>query len=162
MAPGRDYHPHVVAPPEVNINTNKPEIRHDGTVVKITGDKYVVKITSRAACGGCPAKSLCTAGDMTEKYIETISGQTLEIGDEVTVIMAEKLGLKAIFYSFFLPFLVMVLVLVVLLTTGSSETIAALTAIGSLFPYYLILYRLRKNIGKDFIFRAEPRETRDY
>lgn len=136
--------------------TNDTEIRHDGQVVKKAGDKYVVKITSRAACSDCLAKNFCSAVDLTEKYIETVSGQDLEIGDEVTVIMEEKLGLKAIFYSFFLPFLVMTLVLLVLLTAGVSETISALTAIGSLLPYYLLLYFFRDTIGKDFVFRAVP------
>lgn len=137
--------------------TDNSEIRHDGQVVKKAGDKYVVKITSRAACSGCRAKSLCSAVDMTEKYIETISRQELEIGDNVTVVMEEKLGLKAIFYSFFLPFLVMMLVLLIMLTSGAGETTSALAAIGSLLPYYLILYLTRKNIEKNFVFRSEPR-----
>ena len=41
---------------------------------------------------------------------------------------------------------------------GSSESEAALLGIGSLLPYYLALYTLRKKIEKDFIFKAEKKD----
>ncbi|MFC2155845.1 SoxR reducing system RseC family protein [Acidobacteriota bacterium] len=132
------------------------EIRHKGKVVEIEKGKFFVKITSRSACQGCRVRTVCSAADMAEKIIETFSDRDLHIGDEVTVIMEERLGLTAVFYSFFLPFLVMGLVLFVCLTTGISEMLAALCAIASLIPYYLLLHLFGKHFEKDFIFRAEP------
>ena len=78
------------------------EIRHNGKVVKIEKGKFFVKITSRSACQGCRVRTVCSAAGMAEKYIETFSDRDLQIGDEVTVVMEEKLGLAAVFYSFFL------------------------------------------------------------
>ena len=131
------------------------EIRHEGKVVKIEKGKFSVKITSPSACRGCRVRAACSASGMAEKIIETFSDRDLQIGDEVTVVMEEKLGITAVFYSFFLPFLVMGLVLFVCLTAGISEIIAALCAIISLIPYYLLLHLLARHIEKDFIFRAE-------
>ncbi|MCK5056164.1 MAG: SoxR reducing system RseC family protein [Candidatus Aminicenantes bacterium] len=136
---------------------NNSEIKHDGKVVKIGKGKFLVKITSRSACRDCRARTVCSAAGMAEKYIETLSDRNFQIGDEVTVFMEEKLGLTAVFYSFFLPFLLMGLVLFVCLTAGSSEIVAALFAIGSLLPYYLLLHLFGRVIEKSFIFRAESR-----
>lgn len=133
---------------------DNPEITHDGKVVKIEKGKFLVKITSRSACDACRARNICSAANMAEKHIEVISEQDLQIGDEVKVIMQEKLGLTAIFYAFFLPFLVMIFVLFVSLALGSSEISAALFAIVSLIPYYSLLHLSRKNIEKKFIFKA--------
>jgi sigma-E factor negative regulatory protein RseC len=69
------------------------------------------------------------------------------------------MGWKAIFYGFFLPLVVMVAVLFVSYALGSSEIQAALYGIGSLIPYYLLLYVFRKKIEKDFVFKAEKKNT---
>ena len=69
--------------------------------------------------------------------------------------MEERLGLKALFYTFFLPFVVMIFVLFVIITLGGSDIIAALFAILSLFPYYTLLHMSKQKIEKDFIFTAE-------
>lgn len=120
-----------------------------------------VKILSRSACAQCHARGTCTALEMEEKIIDTVpvSRDPLQIGDTVVVMMEEKLGWKAILYGFFLPFIVMVSVLFVSYALGSGETRAALYGIGSLIPYYLLLYVFREKIEKDFIFKAEKKNT---
>jgi sigma-E factor negative regulatory protein RseC len=120
-----------------------------------------VKILSRSACGQCHARGMCTALEMEEKIIDTVpvSRDPLQIGDIVVVMMEEKLGWKAVFYGFFLPFIVMVTVLFVSYALGSSETKAALYGIGSLIPYYLLLNVFREKIEKDFVFKAEKKNA---
>jgi sigma-E factor negative regulatory protein RseC len=119
-----------------------------------------VKIVSHSACAQCHARGGCTAADMKEKIIDavSVSDEPLRKGDTVTVIMEEKLGWLAVFYGFFLPFIVMMIVLFVSYGLGGSETEAALWGIGSLVPYYLLLYVFRKKIEKDFIFKAEKKD----
>ncbi|MGD2092161.1 MAG: SoxR reducing system RseC family protein [Candidatus Aminicenantes bacterium] len=136
---------------------------HEGKVVGVgTKDGTVqVKILSRSACAQCHARGMCAALEMEEKIIDTIpvSRDPMQIGDTVVVTMEEKLGWKAIFYGFFLPLIVMVTTLFVSYALGSSETQAALYGIGSLIPYYLLLYAFRGKIEKDFIFKAEKKNT---
>jgi len=139
-------------------NAGSRMVYHDGTVVKAEGNKVQVKIISQSACAQCHVKGVCAAADMEEKVIEAVSPKPLREGDIVTVIMEEKLGRLAVFYGFFLPFIVMVTVLFTAHGLGSSESQAALLGIGSLLPYYLVLYTLRKRIEKDFIFKAEKRD----
>ncbi len=130
---------------------------HDGEVIESRDNSVRVKIISRSACSQCHAKGMCSAADMEEKIIDAVSSDPLYKGDAVTVIMEEKLGRLAIFYGFFLPFIVMVSVLFTARGLGGSEPGAALLGVGSLLPYYLVLYTLRKKIEKDFIFKAEKR-----
>lgn len=136
---------------------------HEGKVVgfKAKGDSVQVKILSSSACAQCHARGMCTALEMEEKIIDAIpvSREPLKIGDTVVVMMEEKLGWKAIFYGFFLPLIVMVAVLFVSYALGSSETRAALYSLGSLIPYYLLLCVFREKIEKDFIFKAEKKNT---
>lgn len=135
-------------------------VYHDGIVVATNDHNVRVKIVSHSACAGCRAKGVCTAADMEEKMIEavSISNEPLQQGDTVTVIMEEKLGWLAVFYGFFLPFIVMTGVLFVSYALGGKELEAAFLGIGSLVPYYLLLYVFRKKIEKDFIFKAEKKD----
>lgn len=128
---------------------------HDGTVISQKDNHVQVKITAQSACAGCHAKGVCGAADMQEKIIDAVTREPLSPGDTVNIKMEEKLGWLALFYGFVLPFIVMVSVLFILHLSGSSETNAALIALGSLVPYYLLLYIFRKKIEKDFVFFAE-------
>lgn len=132
-------------------------VHHDGTVISVNGSNVKVKIVSQSACGECHAKSMCNAAEKQDKIIDAISTESLEKGDCVCVVMEEHLGWKAIFYAFFLPFLVLVTVLFTMNGIGFSETHAALIALASLAPYYFIVYLFRQRIEKDFVFKAEKK-----
>lgn len=136
---------------------------HEGIVVGIgtINNSVQVKILSRSACAQCHARGMCTALEMEEKIIDIIPAppDSLQIGDAVVVMMEEKLGWKAIFYGFFLPLIVMVTSLFFSYALGSSETGAALYGIGSLVPYYLLLYIFRGKLEKDLIFMAEKKNA---
>jgi sigma-E factor negative regulatory protein RseC len=133
---------------------------HDGIVVGIRDHHVQVKIVSQSACARCHARGVCSAADMGEKIIDavSISVQSLQKGDAVTVFMEEKMGRQAVFYGFFLPFIVMIAVLFGSYALGSGDIKAALLGIGSLLPYYLLLYIFRDKIEKDFRFTVEKKE----
>lgn len=138
--------------------SNNRMVYHDGQVISIDGGHARVRILSKSACTGCHAKGVCSAADVQEKIIDTVPTGPMNAGDLVTVVIEERLGWKAVFYGFFLPFVVMFIMLFTFKAITGSETEAALFAIASLFPYYLVLYLFRKKIEKDFIFRAEKKE----
>ena len=54
-----------------------------------------------------------------------------------------------------LPFIIMVVVLYCCLRISSDEALAALVGIGSLVPYYLVLYLLRGKLRRKFLFVLE-------
>ena len=130
-------------------------ILHDGKVIGTKDNRVQVKITSQYACSDCHARSVCTAYERKGKIIDAVAQEPLNNGDSVTIKMEEKFGWTALFYGFILPFILLVLVLFVLHALGSSEIDTALSAIGSLVPYYMVLYFFKERIEKDFIFKAE-------
>jgi len=140
--------------------TDNRMLCHDGIVADIRDRHVRVKIVSQSACARCHARGVCSAADMGEKIIDavSVSHRSLQKGDAVTVFMEEKMGRRAVFYGFFLPFVVMIAVLFVSYALGSGEVKAAFLGIGSLLPYYLLLYVFRDKIEKDFLFTVEKKE----
>jgi len=136
-------------------------VSHEGIVITANGNSNCVqvKIISTSACAACHAKETCMAADMKEKIIDATPLEPLKPGDAVIIKMEEKLGRIALFYGFFLPFVILATILFSLPALGFSENVAGLTAIGSLAPYYLALYICRKKIGKNFVFTAEIKNT---
>ena len=130
------------------------KIKHEGVVVELKNDYALVKIMVLSACSKCHAKGICSSSDMAEKIIETIPLSTVQTGDRVIVEMEEKLGFKAVFIAFLVPFVLLMITLfsVNLLTT--SEAIVAFSGLGILIPYYLVIYLMKDYLKRSFIFNC--------
>lgn len=136
-------------------------IEHPGVVIKIFDKRLEVMILSQSACSSCHAKGACTAADMEEKIVEVAdpAAHNYVVGQQVTVFMQQRLGTRAVFFGYILPFLLMVLTLIVLISNGVSEPFAGLTALLVLVPYYIGLYFLRDRLDKTFLFAVKPTST---
>lgn len=128
------------------------KVTHTGTVVKAGKELVSVKIEVKSACSACHAKSMCAAHDMAEKIIEAVPMEDVAEGDSVIVEMEEKFGLKAVFYVFFIPFLLMVSALFISSNFVSSEALAALISLVILVPYFVTLALLKQYFAKTFVF----------
>jgi sigma-E factor negative regulatory protein RseC len=128
------------------------KVTHNGTVISVDGVKASVKIEVQSACSGCHAKGLCSAADMAEKIIETVSEESLTVGDSVVVEMDERLGFKAVLFAFLIPFFLIVATLFAAWNITGSETVAAFSSIGILVPYYLGLVVFKTYFKKNFVF----------
>ncbi len=128
------------------------KVTHEGTVVKAGKELVSVKIEVKSACSACHAKSMCAAHDMAEKIIEAVPAEEVGVGDSVVVEMEERFGLKAVFYVFFIPFMLMVAALFISAQFVSSEVFAALISLVILVPYFVILAFLKPYFAKTFVF----------
>lgn len=128
---------------------------HEGTVIGGNDGRFNVRLITRSACADCHVQSICAVVDRVDKIIPVISADDLKAGDTVRIIMERKMGRVALFYSYILPFFVLVFILFVLYALGVGEITAALAALASLIPYYFLIYLFREKIEKDFVFRAE-------
>lgn len=131
------------------------DIRHQGTVDSIDGQKVNVRITQSSACGGCQARNICRAAESKEKVVQVLSADAaaLHVGQEVTVAGAESLGLRAVALAFGLPLLFLMAGLITAMALTGSEKVAALCALVVLAPYYMVLFLCRNRIKRDFRFR---------
>lgn len=126
-------------------------VSHEGTVINVADGKVSVKIEVKSACSACHAKSMCSVSELSEKVIEALPAENLSVGDSVVVEMEEKFGLKAVFYVFFIPFVLMASTLFVS-ANFVAESFAALFSLLILAPYYLLLALLKPYFAKTFVF----------
>ncbi len=129
-------------------------ICHEGTIEKVDKQSVYVKILSASACSSCQIKGACNLAESREKIVEVkkLQGEEYSVGEKVDVVMDRSSGTRAVVLAYLIPFSVVLLSLIALLTAGVSESISALLSIGLLVPYYLILYRFRDRLKKNFGF----------
>ncbi len=132
-------------------------ICHNGIVVESNNEKTLVKILSQSACASCYAKGMCNLSEVEEKIIEVSNkgNKQFNAGEQVTVIMKQSQGNKALLLSYLIPFLVVLLTLFVAGSLSDSEAAMGLSALIVLAVYYLILYSFRNQIKQSFDFEIE-------
>lgn len=130
-----------------------------GRVIDIRPGKVIVSILSSSMCSSCHAKGACGALDSKDKEIEvkTEDYNKYKIDDNVTVYMDRKLGFKAVFLGFLLPFLIMIslIFLIKFLFPEVLDIYLALSSLTSLVIYYYLIYLLRNKIDKEFVFKIK-------
>lgn len=133
------------------------KIKHKGIVDHVEPGRVVVRILQSSACSGCKVAGHCNAAETKEKLIEvtTPSTDSYHLGDAVTVVADVAVGFRASLYGYLLPLVVMVVTLVVVLSATHSEGAAALSALGVLIPYYIVLYLLRHKLSHRLSFDIE-------
>lgn len=116
----------------------------------------MVTIVSQSACSACHARGGCLASDSREKEIEVSHNlKPYHIGQQVTVVLKESSGIRALFYGYLFPFLVLVATLVVALHFSGNEVVSGLISLGMLIPYYTGLYLFRDKLTRRFEFFLE-------
>ena len=126
------------------------EITHTGVISKISSNKITVALKENVNCEGCKAQSACGVSDSNDKEIEVVNtSQSFQLNEPVNVLLKRELGLKAVFWAYVFPFILMMVVLV----TASffvQEWIAGLLSLFTLLPYYFMLYVLKDSFQKAF------------
>ena len=128
-------------------------IEHKGIVKKINDHSILVSIITNTSCASCEVKGTCSASELEEKEVEVrnYTGQ-YNVGEQVIVFFKDSLGFRALFLGYILPFIVLMIVLLTMISLNYSEELAGLSAILSLIPYYFIIYLTNKKLSKTFSF----------
>lgn len=131
----------------------KEKILHDGVVQQVSENKITVVIINASACASCHAKGACISSDMKEKEIDIVcfSGD-YHVGQHVTVIGNTSQGMKAVFFGYFLPFILVIITLLSSISITESEGFAGLLSLSMLIPYYGVLYLFRNSLKGSFEF----------
>ncbi|MFO8129374.1 MAG: SoxR reducing system RseC family protein [Bacteroidales bacterium] len=134
---------------------SKVMITHPGVIQEVNGQNARVRILARSACASCHAKGMCSVADMKEKIIDVNvpRGKTYVPGDRVMLYMEQSMGNKAAFYAYFLPFLLILAVLLITFELTHNEALSGLLSIGILIPYYYVLYLLKDKMKRSFRFK---------
>ena len=132
-------------------------ISHSGVIESIMDGCVKVRIVQTSACAACKVAGHCNAAESKVKLVDVLCGDTAKYrtGQEVTVWASKDVANKALLLGFGVPFLLLVCVLIIALKIVDDEGIAALIALGSLVPYYFILWLLRDKIQQQITFHLE-------
>mgnify|MGYP002580026133 FL=1 len=131
----------------------KKEIYHDGKIIEITPEFTSVEIISSSACSQCHAKGLCGFSEEESKVVMVPTSPYTErkVGDTVTLALKQTMGLKAVWISYVIPLILMILVLS-LSSVIDNEVWTGLAAIGGVALYYLVIWLLRDKLKNEFVF----------
>ena len=132
----------------------KKEISHTGKVVEMTPEFTTVEILSSSACSACHAKGLC---GMSEEKVKAISVPTdpyatWNIGDEVNVMLKQSMGLKAVWISYVIPLIILMILILTLSAVRVGEVYAGLISVGGIALYYMAIYLMRDRLADEFVF----------
>lgn len=132
-------------------------IRHEGIVDNIEEGCVHVRILQSSACVACKVADYCNAAESKEKLVDVYvdSTENMKIGQTVIVSAKRKDAVKALLWAFAIPLLVMILVLILIVIMTGHEGWAAIGALLSLVPYYVLLYLLRHQMRRQITFFIE-------
>jgi sigma-E factor negative regulatory protein RseC len=134
--------------------SKKNEIVHAGKILEITPDFTTVQIIVSSACSSCHAKGLCGMSEEEEKVImlPTDPYATYNVGDEVQVCTKMAMGLKAVWISYVIPLIILMILILSLSSVVEREAYRALIAISGVAVYYLFVWLFRDKLSNEFVF----------
>ena len=140
-------------------------IKHDGIIIALNEDgTALVRIVQTSACAACKAKAMCASAESAEKEMTVTLANSpspiadIKVGDEVEVMVQQKMGWKAVVLAYLLPFFVMLAVMLI----GNAiwavrEEILGTIALCAMALYYLLLGMFKDKLQKEFSFTARKR-----
>lgn len=127
-------------------------ISHEGIITGIDNNNVQVKILSKSACASCNIKGACNMSEMKEKLIviPRPKDKDFSVGQNVNISMGLGQANKAVIFAYVIPTIILFSMIFILNHFKIEEGINALISIGSLIPYYLILFLFKDKIKRKF------------
>ena len=134
--------------------SKKNEIVHAGRILEITPDFTTVQIIVSSACSSCHAKALCGMSEEQEKLISlpTDPYANHQVGDIVKVCTKMSMGLKAVWISYVIPLMILMILILSLSSVIGNEVVRGLVAIAGVGVYYLVIWLLRDRLQDEFLY----------
>ena len=138
-------------------------IKHDGRIIALNEDgTALVRIVQTSACAACKAKAMCASAESAEKEMTVVllGNEQWAVGNEVEVMVQQKMGWKAVVLAYLLPFFVMLAVMLI----GNAiwavrEEILGTVALCAMALYYLVLGIFKDKLQKEFSFTARKKNA---
>lgn len=124
-------------------------VRHNGYVSSVNKNSVTVSLLGNINCEACHANGSCGMAESEAKQIEVEVNTGLKLNDSVEVCLNKSLGLKAVFWAYVFPFILLMSTLIIA-SLYVEEWLAGLLALAILAPYYSILFLLRQTFKKAF------------
>jgi len=131
-------------------------VTHKGIITAVEANRVTVNIIAATACASCRGKSFCSMSDKKEKaFVIDVVNHEFTVDEEVQITMRLSQGMKAVLWAYMIPLSLLMIILLTLQACKISEIGSALGALLVVVVYYFILFRLRDNLKKKYIFEIE-------
>lgn len=145
------------------LQSKREMIKHDGIIIALNEDgTALVRIVQTSACAACKAKAMCASAESAEKEMTVVllGDEQWAVGNEVEVMVQQKMGWKAVILAYLLPFFVMLAVIFM----GNAlwnvrEEILGTAALCAMALYYLVLGMFKDKLQKEFSFTAKKKNN---
>lgn len=131
-------------------------IAHSGVVQEVFPARNTVrvKVNDENECGGCPAARLCNISGETTNLIEIETPMACRYskGEEVLVYGTERMHHKAVMLATVIPCIALVAVMILVFLLTFNQLAAALSGIGTMVAFFVILYAVRDKVAHEFTF----------
>ena len=151
-------------------------IKHDGIIIALNEDgTALVRIVQTSACAACKAKAMCASAESAEKEMTVVllDDEQWAVGNEVEVMVQQKMGWKAVVLAYLLTFFVMLAVMFIgngLFSMGDGaigllgdeakrEAVLGTVALCAMALYYLVLGMFKDKLQKEFSFTARKKNN---
>ena len=158
------------------LQSKRKMIKHDGIIIALNEDgTALVRIVQTSACAACKAKAMCASAESAEKEMTVVllGDEQWAVGNEVEVMVQQKMGWKAVMLAYLLPFFVMLAVMFIgngLLAMGDGaigllgdeakrEAVLGTVALCAMALYYLMLGMFKDKLQKEFSFTARKKNN---
>ena len=158
------------------LQSKRKMIKHDGIIIALNEDgTALVRIVQTSACAACKAKAMCASAESAEKEMTVVllGDEQWVVGNEVEVMVQQKMGWKAVMLAYLLPFFVMLAVMFIgngLLAMGDGaigllgdeakrEAVLGTVALCAMALYYLVLGMFKDKLQKEFSFTARKKNN---
>ena len=163
-------------PLHVFLQSKRKMIKHDGIIIALNGDgTALVRIVQTSACAACKAKAMCASAESAEKEMTVVllGDEQWAVGNEVEVMVQQKMGWKAVVLAYLLPFFVMLAVMFIgneaigrlgdeaiglLGDEAKREAVLGTVALCAMALYYLVLGMFKDKLQKEFSFTARKKD----
>lgn len=138
-------------------------IKHDGIIIALNEDgTALVRIVQTNACAACKAKAMCASAESAEKEMTVVllGDEQWAVGNEVEVMVQQKMGWKAVVLAYLLPFFVMLAVIFM----GNAlwnvrEEILGTAALCAMALYYIVLGLFKDRLQKNSLLQQRRKIT---
>jgi positive regulator of sigma E activity len=128
-------------------------IEQKGVIGSIDNGLAQVIVTSFTACANCYSKNSCgIANSESHTILVPVDENSFSKGDIVTIQMKRSLGMKAAFFAYIFPFILILITLLGLTSLRVKELYSGLISLLILVPYFTGLYLFRNRLKRTFTF----------
>lgn len=134
-------------------------MEHKAKILEIVADEKRVEaeMIVDSACSSCKAKEVCGQGESERRQVTVYVDhpEIYSVDQEVTIYIEQIMGIKAVVYSYIVPFFLMLIALFITNGLALGELISGLSALGVCALYYVVLFFMRKRLERVIVFRIK-------